>query len=172
MNFEDVPAHARRSLRPIVDESFTGLYRWHARRTLRSVAYVRKATGNNALVGVTMSTMVGNGVGYIFYAAVIPPLRGRGIGGAILDDALQALRAKGAREIFACARTRNMPAVRLLLSRHFARTSFPALAFTKGFAEAVRLWVKMVAAPGEKVYVGEFSGQPASQLGTTTSRRL
>ena len=160
MNFEDVPAHARRSLRPIVDKSFTGLYRWHARRTLQSVACVRKATANNAPVGLTMSRMVGSGIGYIYYAALIPALRARGVGGALLDDALQALRAKGARKILACARTRNQPAIRLLLSRNFVRTSFRELAWAKGFVEAARLWVRMFVAPGERVYMGDFSGQP------------
>jgi ribosomal protein S18 acetylase RimI-like enzyme len=153
MKIEEVPVDGRRSLRPVLDESFTGLYRWHARRTLRSVAQVRKATRDGALLGFTMSTMVGKDIGCIYYAAVTTSARAQGVGGALLDDALQRLRADGAREFFACARSKNEPAVRLLQSRNFARTSFHEVAFAKGFAATVRLWVRMVVVPGETVFV-------------------
>jgi ribosomal protein S18 acetylase RimI-like enzyme len=153
MNIEEVPVDARGSLRPVLDESFTGLYRWHARRTLRSVAQVRKATRDGVLLGFTMSTMVRRDIGYIYYAAVTTSARAQGVGGALLDDALQRLRADGAQEFFACARKKNKPAVRLLQSRNFVRTTFHEVALAKGFADTVRLWVRMVVAPGESVYV-------------------
>ena len=40
----EVPKQARASLIPILEESFEGLYLWHARRTLQSIEVVREAS--------------------------------------------------------------------------------------------------------------------------------
>jgi hypothetical protein len=39
----DVPEGERARLLPILEESFEGLYLWHARRTLQSIETVRAA---------------------------------------------------------------------------------------------------------------------------------
>ena len=107
LNIEGVPADARESLTPILLESFKGIYLWHARRTLRSVRWVRKATQGSVVVGLAMSTMLGEISGYAYYAAVTPSQRAKGVGGFLLDDALELLQAYGAREVFACVRGRK-----------------------------------------------------------------
>ena len=152
LNIEGVPADARESLTPILLESFKGIYLWHARRTLRSVRWVRKATQGSVVVGLAMSTMLGEISGYAYYAAVTPSQRAKGVGGFLLDDALELLQAYGAREVFACVRAENTPGIRLLQSRGFARTGFSDVARSKGLATAARLWIKMVVAPGERVF--------------------
>jgi len=100
-----------------------------------------------------MSKLLGPGVGYVFYVAVAPSLRAKGIGGLLLDDALRLLRSAGAGEIYACVRAENAPSVRLVQSRCFRKTDFRELSRWKGLAETARLWIGMVAAPGEKVFV-------------------
>ena len=100
-----------------------------------------------------MFTMLGPGLGYVYYIAVTPSQRAKGVGGLLLDDALQQLRASKAREMFACVRADNIPSTRLLVSRNFQRTGFRELVRLKGFARAARLWIKMVVAPGEKVFI-------------------
>jgi ribosomal protein S18 acetylase RimI-like enzyme len=152
MIFREVPAEAREGLAWILDQSFRGLYLWHARKTLRSVSWVREATQGGATLGVTMSTMLGKATGYVYYAAVVPSQRARGVGGLLLDDAMQFLRARGASEVFVCTRADNTPSVRLLLSRNFTRIGYHDLARSRGFASTARLWMRMVVAPGEKVY--------------------
>ena len=59
-----------------------------------------------------MSTMLGQGSGYIYYIAVIPSQRAKGVGGVLLDDALEFLQGSGAREILACVRADNIPSIR------------------------------------------------------------
>lgn len=157
LHIEGVPPEARASLQPILDQSFHGIYRWHARRTLRSVTWVREATRENAKLGLSMSMMLGQGSGYIYYVAVAPSQRAKGVGGFLLDDAITLLRSEGAVEIFACARYINTPSIRLLQSRDFRKTGFCKLAGLKGFAGAARLWMQMVVAPGEKVYELRFA---------------
>jgi ribosomal protein S18 acetylase RimI-like enzyme len=150
----EVPRESRRSLLPILDQSFTGIYRWHAQRTLRSVRWVRAASQDGQQVGLAMSSMLGGRVGYVYYIAVSPSQRATGIGGLLMDDALETLRAAGATEALACVRPENIASVRLLLSRNFTRTGFGALVRSTGFAKATVLWRRMVVAPGERVYRG------------------
>ena len=159
VNIEEMPAEARVTLMPILEVSFTGLYLWHARRTLRSARWVRSAAQGSAVVGLAMSTMFESS-GYVYYVAVTPSQRAKGVGGVLLDDALGLLRAKGAREIFACARAENAASNRLLRSRDFVVTSFPEIARSKGFVAAVSLWIQMVVAPGEKVFTRDLTDCP------------
>ena len=152
----EVPVETRGSLGPILDQSFTGLYRWHAHRTLRSVTWVRKAARGDTHVGLSMSTMLGGSSGYIYYIAVIPSLRAKGVGALLLDDALRFLRAAGALQVFACVRAGNIPSIRLLKSRDFMRTGFRKTVHLRGFANAVELWLRMVVAPGERVFTKSY----------------
>ena len=153
---EEVPVEARETLMPILGVSFTGLYLWHARKTLRSARWVRSASQGSSVVGLAMSTMFESS-GYVYYAAVTPSERGKGVGGVLVDDALGLLRAEGAREIFACARAENAASIQLLRSRDFVVTSFPEIARSKGFVAAVSLWIQMVVAPGEKVFTRDIT---------------
>ncbi len=149
----DVPVGSRESFGPILDESFDRIYLWHARRVLRSVTWVRGAASGDAPAGLSMSEMLGPATGYIFYIAVSPSLRGKGVGGLLLDDALQLLRRAGASEVLACVRPENTASLRLFQARGFRETGFRELVRSKGLAGAARLWVRMVAAPGERVLV-------------------
>ena len=156
VHIEEVPAESRERLKPIIDHSFHGIYLWHARRTLQSVTWVREATRGGTQAGLSMSKMLGQDSGYIYYIAVSPSWREKGVGGILLDDALQLLRTAGAHEIFACVRADNMPSLRLLKSRDFGKTGFRELVLRKGFASAAGLWMRMVVAPGENVFVKAF----------------
>lgn len=66
----EVPSESRESLLPILDQSFTGLYRWHAKRTLRSVRWVKVASRDGEQAGLSMLTMLAGRVGYVYYIAV------------------------------------------------------------------------------------------------------
>jgi ribosomal protein S18 acetylase RimI-like enzyme len=142
---------SRGSLLPLVTQSFTGIYRWHAKRILRSARWVRRADQGGALAGMSMLTMFGRSIGYVYYIAVSPSRRGSGVGGMLLDDALQVLRKEGAREAFACVHPHNKPSFRLFRSREFSVLSFRELAKRDGAVRATRLWMRMAVAPGEDV---------------------
>ena len=148
----EVPTGRRPELIPILEASFQGIYRWHALRTLRSVQRLRAISRDGADAGLTMFEMLGPGLGYVYYVAVSPGRRASGVGGALLDDALSELRGSGAREVLACIRPENTPSIRLFLSRGFVATSFRETARARGTGGALRLWRRMVVAPGERVY--------------------
>jgi ribosomal protein S18 acetylase RimI-like enzyme len=155
-HISDVAFESRGRLTPIVDQSFHGIYRWHARRILRSVTWVRQAAISETPIGLTMSTMIAPDLGYLYYIAVIPSARSAGVGGLLLDDALVRLQSAGAWEVLACVREDNTASLRLLESRSFAKTTFRGFVRSKGFLSAARLWVRMVVAPGEQVFQRTF----------------
>lgn len=161
MDIQSVTRASRAHLLPLVDQSFTGIYRWHAEKTLRSVQWVREAFREDGTAGLAMLTMLAERCGYVYYIAVAPSERGAGLGGLLLDDALAILKDAGAIEAFACTRWGNAASLRLLRSRSFERTRFGQRVRTHGLVHASILWMRMVAAPGEYVFVKDISGYAA-----------
>ena len=149
---QEVPAESRTDLVSLVDQSFDGIYRWHARKTLREVRWVRRAAREERAIGLIMLTTLTPDLGYVYYVAVLPAERGAGIGALLLDDAMAALRAVGAREVLACIRSENLPSIRLFRAKGFERIRFRDLVRDRGFWDAARLWAGMVVAPGEGVF--------------------
>lgn len=148
----EVTGAGRAGLRPIIEQSFRGIYRWHALRTLADVHRVRASSEGNLVMGLAMFTMLQPGMGYLYYVAVIPSRRGTGLGGVLLDNALSELRAEGAGEVLACIRRDNAASIRLFASRGFARERFREVVRSRGLAGAAKLWRRMVVAPGERVF--------------------
>ncbi len=83
---------ARENAVPVIVDSFTGIYRWHAKRTLRSVSRVRGAWRSGELVGVSMLELLDPAVGYVYYLAVLRSHRRSGVARRLLDDALDLFR--------------------------------------------------------------------------------
>jgi ribosomal protein S18 acetylase RimI-like enzyme len=152
VHIEEARGGSRSRLGAILEQSFAGMYLWHAQRTLRTVRWVRAAFREGAPEGLAMLRMIARRSGYIYYIAVIPSRRATGIGGRLLDDALQVLKAEGAAEALACILSGNFPSIRLFESRGFMRVSFSRLVRSRGFLSAATLWTRMIVAPGEKVF--------------------
>lgn len=104
---------------PVLEASFDGYYRWHARRALREVTTVRAARRGGTVVGVALLDQIAAAVGYVFYLAVAPEHRRRGLGTRLLDDALQWFRSAGDAVVYAAVGGRNVPSRRLFGSRGF-----------------------------------------------------
>ncbi len=110
---------AREPAVPLLRESFTGYYRWHAKRTLRDVSLVRGAERNGELLGVAMLERLTPEAGYVFYVAVAAAHRREGVGRALLDDALAHFRGAGAEVVYAAAEEENSASIGLFRSRGF-----------------------------------------------------
>ena len=61
---------AREVAVPVIKDGFVGIYRWHAKRTLRSVSVVRAAWLGEELVGVALLERLVPEVGYVYYVSV------------------------------------------------------------------------------------------------------
>jgi ribosomal protein S18 acetylase RimI-like enzyme len=84
----EVPLEFRPRLHAILDSCFEGIYRWHAKRILRSVKWVRTAIRGDEPAGLSMIAMFEGSLGYLYYIAVLPSQREAGVGGLLLVDAL------------------------------------------------------------------------------------
>jgi ribosomal protein S18 acetylase RimI-like enzyme len=146
---EEVPAGLRESLDSILEESFTGIYLWHAKKTLREIELVQRAVLDGEAAGLSMLEHLPRGIGYIYYIAVARSKRRIGIGGTLLDAAVEVFRVSGSREVLASARKDNAGSVGLILSRGFEKTDFKALSEEHGKLWAARLWKEMLVVPGE-----------------------
>ena len=85
------------------DDSREGVARFLARNPASCFA----ALDGDALVGVIMAGHDGRR-GYIYHTAVRADLRGRGIGRALVERALDALRREGINKVALVAFTRNV----------------------------------------------------------------
>ncbi len=147
----EVPRAERARLLPILDESFEGLYLWHARRTLHGIEVVRvammAADGEDA--GLVMLKMLGEDAGYVYYVAVPPRFRRRGIGGRLLDDALACFVKRGALYAYASVEEDNVESMTLFRSRGCEELPGSEMAARYGRIRAFLLYREMMVVPGE-----------------------
>jgi ribosomal protein S18 acetylase RimI-like enzyme len=162
----DVPKAERARLLPILDESFEGMYLWHARRTLQGIEVVRAATtadGQDA--GLLMLKMLDEeGAGYIYYVAVPPRFRRRGIGGRLLDDAIAYFGKREARDVYASIEDDNVESKALFGSRGFERVDGSEMAGRYGRIRSLLMYREMMVVPGE-VLLSKRLGAPAGLKG-------
>ena len=110
---------AREFAVPTLKEGFEGIYRWHAKRTLRTVGTVRAAVVEGRIAGVALLERLVPEVAYVYYLAVGTAFRRRGVGRVLLDDALSRFRSDGVEVVYAAVEKGNLPSQRLFLSRGF-----------------------------------------------------
>lgn len=134
---------------PIVKEGFVGIYRWHAKRTLRSIERVRGLWLSGKLAGVSMLVMLTPEVGYVYYIAVGKEYRRRGIGGMLVDDAIACFKKAGARIIYAAAEDDNAPSLALMVSRGLRVIEREEMNYKDGGLGAWGLRSRMMLVSGE-----------------------
>ncbi|MCI4342653.1 MAG: GNAT family N-acetyltransferase [Thermoplasmata archaeon] len=134
---------------PVLIDSFTGIYRWHAKRTLRSISRVRGAWSGEELAGVSMLEFLEPPVGYVYYIAVRLAHRRRGVARRLLDDALELFGQHGARVVFAAAEEDNTASLRLFTERGFRLTEPKEQGWREGGLGAWGLRSRMMVVSGE-----------------------
>ena len=100
-------------------EGFEGVYRWHAKRTLRTVGTVRAAMAGDRVAGVSLLERLLPEVAYVYYLAVGTAYRRRGVGRVLLDDALGRFRSDGIEVVYAAVEADNWPSQQLFRSHGF-----------------------------------------------------
>jgi ribosomal protein S18 acetylase RimI-like enzyme len=145
---------------PVLKEGFEGIYRWHAKRTLRSVSTVRGAWQGPELVGVSMLERIAPHVGYVYYLSVARSSRKRGIGATLLDDALDRFRDEGMEVVYAAVEEDNAPSLALFRSRGFREVDRREPHYTEGGLGAYGLRSKMWVVSGEMLLGLRLSPAP------------
>jgi ribosomal protein S18 acetylase RimI-like enzyme len=134
---------------PVIVDSFVGIYRWHAKRTLRSVQTVRAATADGEVVGVSLLERLTPAVGYVYYLAVRRAFRRRGIAARLLDDALAGFSRERIRVVYAAAEEDNVGSIALFRSRRFRTVERKELGYAEGGLGAWGLRSRMWIVSGE-----------------------
>lgn len=145
----DLPAGSRERAVPILIDSFVGIYRWHAKRTLRDVPWVRAARRGGETLGVSMLEPLTPEVGYVYYLAVLAAHRREGIGALLLDDGLERFGRGGIRVVYAAAEKENTASLGLFRSRGFRRVERRELGYAEGGLGAWGLRSRMRLVHGE-----------------------
>jgi L-amino acid N-acyltransferase YncA len=134
---------------PILKESFEGIYRWHAKRTLREIPVVRAVETDGAVLGASMLDRLAPEVGYVYYVFVGRDHRRRGIAGTLLDDALARFRLDNVRVVFAAAEEENAASRGLFRSRGFREVERTEPGWQEGGLGAWGLRTRMRLVSGE-----------------------
>ncbi|MFY9716792.1 MAG: GNAT family N-acetyltransferase [Thermoplasmata archaeon] len=142
-------------------QSFTGIYRWHAKRTLRDIASVRAIEIDGAVAGVAMTELLAPEVAYVYYLFVATAHRGHRLAGVLLDDALARFRQARAVVAYAACEEGNVPSLRLFRSRGFRLVERDEPGFRDGGLGAWGYRSRMRIVPGE-VLLGVRLGSPDS----------
>jgi ribosomal protein S18 acetylase RimI-like enzyme len=157
----DLEEEARNRAEPLIKEAFEGYYRWHAKRSLREVPVVRGAELDGELVGVSMLERLAPEVGYVFYLAVGLGHRGRGIGRALLDDAIERFRTEGVEVVYGAVQAENAPSLALFRSRGFRIVERKEPGYREGGLGAWGLRSRMRLVSGELLLGLRVAPSPA-----------
>ncbi|HTT14714.1 MAG TPA: N-acetyltransferase [Thermoplasmata archaeon] len=154
----DLAGDARERAVPILIDSFEGIYRWHAKRTLHRIPEVRGALDGSELAGISMLERLVPEVGYVYYLAVAPRYRHRGVGGILLDDAIARFRSAGAEVVYGAVEVDNTPSLRLFRSRGFREVERKERGYRDGGLGAWGLRSRMMLVSGEVLYGRRYPG--------------
>lgn len=145
----EYPRESRLQLDGILEESFEGWYLRHAKKTLREIETVRVAIARGNPIGLAMLKRVGRDAGYVFYIAVAAKHRKEGVGGLLLDDAIDYFRSAGMTEAYSSVEVENEPSLRLFESKEFSKTGFGQVSKRHGRIGALIMYKEMLSVPGE-----------------------
>ncbi len=145
----DLSLSDREEAVPVIIDSFEGVYRWHAKRTLREASRVRAIRDEGRVVGVSMLERLAPEVGYVYYLAVARSHRARGLGRVLLDDALELFDREKVEVVYAAAEEDNVPSLALFRSRGFRLVERKELGYREGGLGAWGLRSRMRIVGGE-----------------------
>ena len=170
----DLVGDERERAVPVIRDGFVGIYRWHAKRTLREVPTVRGALVGGEVVGVSLLDRLVPEVGYVYYVAVLSGYRRQGVGGALLDDALDHFRGHGVQVVYAAVQADNVASRRVCERRGFREVERKGVGWREGGLSAWGLRSRMRLVPGERLLglrIRERTDRPPSDRSVSPPER-
>ena len=147
----DLVGPARERAVPVIRDGFVGIYRWHAKRTLREVPIVRALEARGEVIGVSLLDLLVPEVGYVYYLMVRSEHRRHGLGGLLLDDALTIFRTRAVEVVYGAVQTDNAPSLSLFSRRGFREVARKETGWREGGLGAWGLRSRMWLVPGERL---------------------
>jgi ribosomal protein S18 acetylase RimI-like enzyme len=136
----------------VLKDGFEGIYRWHAKRTLRTATWVRAAVLEDEVVAVSILERLDPEVAYVYYLSTALSHRREGLGRVLLDDALSLFRREGARVVYGAVEEDNAASIALFRSRGFRLVERNELGFREGGLGAWGLRSRMTLVGGEVLF--------------------
>jgi ribosomal protein S18 acetylase RimI-like enzyme len=96
-----------------------------------------------------MLKRLGEGPGYVYYVAVPPRFRRRGIGGRLLDDAISYFAQASVLDVYASVEEDNVESKTLFGSRGFERVTGGEMAERYGRIRSLLMYREMTVVMGE-----------------------
>jgi len=146
---------------PVLKDGFVGIYRWHAKRTLRSASTVRAVLLDGEVVAVAVLERLAPEVGYVYYLSTSGAHRREGLGARLLDDALDRFRHEGAAVVYAAAEEDNAASISLFRSRGFRPVARKELGYQEGGLGAWGLRSRMTLVGGEVLFGLRIASSPS-----------
>lgn len=134
---------------PILKESFVGIYRWHAKRTLRLADRVRALVLGEEVVAAAVLQRLAPEAGYVYYIFVGRAHRRQGLASLLLEEALALFRSEGAQVIYAAAEEDNAASIALFTRHGFRRVGRDEPGYREGGLGAWGLRSQMMVVSGE-----------------------
>lgn len=131
----------------------------HSRYMLRKVPIVLLAQVNGEDAGTVLLDELTTGIGYVYYIAVARNHRTAGIGGKLLDMAMDRLRSEGMDEVYAVRDEENQAAEQLFGSRGFSEVDLHSFSERFGFWQAWGLRRRMTMVYGELLMGRKLGGK-------------
>jgi len=156
----DLEGDQREQAVPVIKDGFVGIYRWHAKKTLRAAKWVRAISLRNEVMAVSVLENLAPGVGYVYYLSTSLIHRREGLGRRLLDDALALFRRERLEVVYAAAEEDNLPSLSLFQSRGFRPVERKELSYREGGLGAWGLRSRMTLVGGE-VLLGLRISAPA-----------
>jgi len=148
---------------PALKDGFTGIYRWHAKRTLRTATRVRAIVLRGEVIAVSVLERLDPQVGYVYYLATVIGHRREGLGRRLLDDALQLFRTEGVSVVYGAAEEDNGPSIALFRSQGFRTVERKELSYREGGLGAWGLRSRMTLVGGELLFGLRIAPPPLSE---------
>lgn len=145
---------------PVLKDGFTGIYRWHAKRTLRSATWVRAALLDGDVVAASILERLTPDVGYVYYLSIAQAHRREGLGGLMLDDAIALFRQERLAVVYGAAEEDNASSIALFRSRGFRPIERKELSYRYGGLGAWGLRSRMTLVGGELLFGLRLSVPP------------
>ncbi len=120
---------------------------------MAEVETVKVAHHGGAPVGLVMLKPLAKETGYVYYIAVLPSFRGKGVGTRLLIESLDQFSRAGATEVYATVGEDNTESKALFLGRGFRRTDFGQVSKKHGVMKALSMYRSMLVVPGEIILV-------------------
>lgn len=156
LNYRQAKQRDKEGIKEVLVKSFEPTYAYYAQKSFTNLHNALVAEDGGKVIGVINWRVFKVGekkIGYLFWLAVQPELRRKGVAKSLIQNATGDIRQEiGFGDIFAAVEKRNIPSGRLIESLGFTLISRTAMKKRFGLRR-FRLYFQMMLLPNEDLFI-------------------